>query len=191
MDSRSRIEVRVRPLASFRAPFLSFFAILSVLAAPSPVAALAPNGSYVPLVSFLLNGIRDGILPVGWHAFYLSSSEPPEVDAMASVVLALLLSSPMIAYQAMKSIVSVRGTRRMLYSLTALASMLLASGALFGYLFLAKFLLLASTPVFDAAGPLPLLDAADFYMFALGAIAAGAVAFALPVCIYALVRFRG
>lgn len=191
MDSRSRIEVQARPFGNLRAPFLSFFAILlSLLAGASPVAALAPRGSYVPLISLFIDGIRDGLLPANWILIAISPNEPLEVDVVASLVLALLLSSPVIAYQVMKIIASVRATQRVLYSLTAVASLLLASGALFAYIFF-PYVLAATTPFFlDVGMARPLIDFANFYLLALGAIAAGAVVFTLPVYIYALVRFR-
>ncbi len=132
MNSRSQVEVQyVRLFGAFRAPLLSFFAtLLSLLAAPNPVAAFPQSGGYTPLVSLFLDGIKNGILPPSWHLIVVSSSEPLEVYAAASVVLALLISSPVISYQVMNFIVSVRGTRRAVYLLTAAASTLLASGTL-------------------------------------------------------------
>ncbi len=156
---------------------------------PSPTATFS-NSGYAPLVSLFLEGIKNGILPQHWELIDVSSSEPLEVYAVASVVLSLLISSPVISYQVMKFIVSVRGTRRPVYLLAAAASALLASGTLLGYLFFTRYTLaaLAQYASFDI---IPAeIDAADFYFFALNAIAAAAVAFTLPAYIYALVRFR-
>jgi Sec-independent protein secretion pathway component TatC len=192
MNSRSQIEAQVRLFKTFKTPFLGFFAILlSLLAAPGPSAALPQSGGYAPLVSLFIEGIKNSILPSHWLLIVVSWEEVPEVYLAASVVLALLLSSPLISYQVMKFIVSVRGTRRTVYSLTVSASVLLATGALFGFLFFSRyvFLALASVYVFTGVFP-PAIDAAFFYFFALKIIAAMAVAFTLPVYVYALVRYR-
>jgi Sec-independent protein secretion pathway component TatC len=191
MDSRSPVEAQVRPFGTLRAPFLSLFAILSLLAAPNPVAALAPGGGYVPVVSLFLDGIRNGILPTRWRIIAFGPNEQVEIYAVASVALALLLSSPIIAYQLMKVIASVRGTRRMLYPLTAAASLLLASGALFGYVFSCYVFFAVLTPCSVDLCMVPtVIDAGYFYLISLGTIATVAVVFTAPAYIYALVRFR-
>lgn len=191
MNSRSQVEAQVRPFRTLRAPFLSFFAILlSLLIAPSPNMVFS-NGGYAPLVSLFLGEIKNSILPQHWELIFVSSNEPLEVYAAASLVLALLISSPMVSYQVMKFIVSVRGTRRTVYWLTAAASILLVSGTLFGYLFFSSYIFAALSSYFYFPGLYPpVIDAADFYFFALDAIAATAVVFTLPAYIYALVRFR-
>lgn len=141
--------------------------LLSLLAAPSPVSVFGSSGSYVPLVSLFLEGIKDGALPPGWHFVMYGSDEPFGVYVVASVVLALLLSSPLISFQVMKIIVSVRGTQRIAYLLTTAASLLFASGAVFGLLFFAGYVLGALTPSYPGVDIAPpIIDAASFYMIA-------------------------
>jgi len=105
-----------------------------------------------------------------------------EIYVAASVVLALLTSSPIISYQVMKSIAPALATRRrMLYSLVGCAIMLLAAGVLFGNFLLVHYYLPSS---------LPFSDPASFYFILFRAIGVGAVAFTIPVYVYALIRFR-
>lgn len=180
---------RFETFRGFRAPFLGFSAILlSLLAAPSPVVAFGQSGSYVPLVSLFLEGIKDGALPPGWHFVVYGSGEPLEIYVVASIVLALLLSSPLISYQVMKVIVSVRRTR---YLLTASASLLFASGAVFGLIFFVGYVLEVLTPSYPGVviSP-PIINAASFYMIVFGAISATAVVFSLPLYFFALMRLR-
>lgn len=192
MDSRPQI---VEPVSLFRtltAPVLSFSAILLVLLAPlNSIALLTSSGSYAPLVSLLLNGIRLSLLPPGWHMIIISPNEPTEIYVVASLTLTLLLSSPLISYQLMRLIAPVLAIRkRTLYSLVVVASMLLAAGAIFGFFVLVKFYLAAVTPFSDFVSIPPVVDAAGFYFDVFGVVGATAVAFTLPVYIYALIRYR-
>ncbi len=72
---------------------------------------------------------------------------PPffEIYLTASVMLALLIASPLISYQVMKLIAPALVTRRrVLYSLVGCATVLLAAGALFGNLLVVHYYLPSS-----------------------------------------------
>jgi Sec-independent protein secretion pathway component TatC len=180
MNSRSWIPEPIGALRTFRAPFLAFSAILvSLLVIPNPLL-LTSGGSYSPLVSLFVAGIKSEALPSGWTLIVSSPGAPLEISVAASVTLALLVSSPVISYQIIKSIAPALATRRRaLYSLVACASALLAAGALFG-VFFAHDYLLSMYPFSDTAFSAPFVDAASFYLAALRAIGGGAVAFTLP-----------
>jgi Sec-independent protein secretion pathway component TatC len=190
MNSRSWIPEPIGAFRTFRAPFLAFSAILvSLLVIPNPLL-LTSGGSYSPLVSLFIEGIKSEVLPPGWTLIVSSPGAPLEINVAASVTLALLVSSPIISYQIIKSIAPALASRkRALYSLVACASALLAAGTLFG-VFFAHDSLLSMDPFFDTSFSAPFVDAASFYLAALRAIGVSAVAFTLPVYIYALVRFR-
>src|ERR1700722_5217377 len=138
MSSWPWMAEQVDAFRTLRAPFLTFFAVLLVLlATPNPIAMLASGGSYSPLVSLFITGLRMGAVPPGWILISVTTNEPLEIYAVGAIMLALLLSSPIISYQILRFIAPTLAMRkRTLYSLVALASALLAVGALFGAFFL-------------------------------------------------------
>jgi len=192
MNSRPWVAEQIGSFSTFTAPLLAFTAILvALLAIPNPVVMLSSGGSYSPLVSLFVAGIKSEALPSGWTLISANPGAPLEIYATASIMLALMVSFPIISYQAMKSIAPVLATRRRtLYSLVACAWALLFAGALFGNFFLVHYYMPSLLPFFDAAGMSPYLDSAGFYFFVFRTIGVSAVAFTLPVYIYALVRFR-
>lgn len=143
MNSRPWVAEQIGSFSTFRAPFLAFSAILAaLLLIPNPVLMLTSGGSYSPLVSLFVSGIKSEVLPAGWTLIAGSPGVPTEIYVTASVMLALLISSPIISYQIMKFIASALAVRkRTLYSLVACATVLLATGALFGVFFYAKGLI--------------------------------------------------
>jgi Sec-independent protein secretion pathway component TatC/DNA-binding transcriptional ArsR family regulator len=165
--------------------FAALLVVFTVIPA-NPAAALA-GGPYLPFVGLFVANANAALLPSGW--FLISSGgldDPLEIYLAASITLALLIASPVIGYQFMKFLgpgLSVQ--KRMTFLLVALASILLAMGALFGYFVVASFGLhgMAQPPTFY-------VDAVSFYLTVLRAIGVSAVVFTLPVYIYVLVRFR-
>jgi Sec-independent protein secretion pathway component TatC len=191
MGSRPWIAEPVGAFRTFRASLLAFSATLvALLLIPNPSLTLA--GSHPALVSLFVAGVMREVLPAGWILYSMVPATPFfEIYITASVLLALLISSPVISYQIMKFIAPALAKRkRTLYSLVALASVLLAAGALFGALFLADYYLYGLDPFLVTTGGPPVLDAADFYFFVFRTIGSTAIEFTLPVYIYALIRFR-
>jgi Sec-independent protein secretion pathway component TatC len=175
-----------------RVPFLAFSGILlALLAIPTSVVRLA-SGSYSPLVSLFTAAIERPALPAGWTLIESGGlGEPYEIYLVASTVLALLVSSPIFSYQIMRFIAPALAIRkRTLYSLVAMASGLLAAGALFGVFLLVDYDLHGLTSFFSSTGTSPYLDAAGFYFLVFRVILVTAIEFTLAVYVYALVRFR-
>jgi Sec-independent protein secretion pathway component TatC len=186
MNSLPSTAEPVGAFRTFRAPLLAFSATLAVLLLiPTPWVSLAD--SHPALVSLFVNGVASELPPAGWTLYSGGLMSPFfEIYVTASVMLALLISSPVISYQMMRSIAPALATRRRtLYSLVGCATGLLAAGALFGNFLLVHYYLPSSLPL-----TLPFFDAAGFYFSVFRAIGVGAVAFTLPVYIYALIRFR-
>ncbi|MGA2663407.1 MAG: twin-arginine translocase subunit TatC [Nitrososphaerales archaeon] len=196
MHPRPWVAESVAVATSLRTPFLAFSAVIvALLALPNPVAMLSSGGAYSPLVSLFVSGVYRVVLPPGWVIIVDGSQEPLEIYVAASVTLALLLASPLISYQLMKAIVpptAATSSRRSrtLYSLVGCASALLAAGALFGTFFLAQDYVVSLNLPYDTVGMCCFWDSASFYFAAFRSIGVSAVAFTLPVYIYALVRFR-
>jgi len=186
---RNRIWVRVA-LAVFVVLLVAFIAI------PSGITiTVAPGGTFRPLVGLFIQAIDRQMLPAGRTLIASGGlSQPLEIYAAASVTLALLFASPGIAYAVMRRLGPTLASRRRLnYTLVALASLLLAAGALFGYFILGSLVFGGGAQhVVQNQGPASgaFLDATDFYLGALEIIGASAVAFTLPVYLYVRVRFR-
>ena len=145
MNSRPWVAEQIGSFRSFRAPFLAFSAILAaLLLIPDPVLMLTSGGSHSPFVSLFVTGITSEVLPPGWTLYHWGPGAADfEIYVTASVMLALLISSPIISYQIMKFIAPALAVRkRTLYSLVACATVLLATGALFGVFFYAKGLII-------------------------------------------------
>jgi Sec-independent protein secretion pathway component TatC len=193
MGSRPQVAEPVGLFRMLGAPIVAFSGILLVLLAiPDRVMMPASDGSYTPLVLLFIEAIKRPILPAGWTIVEPGGlSEPLEIYVVASITLALLVSSPIFSYQILSSIAPALAIRkRALSSLVALASVLLAAGALFGAFFLTPFYIHSTTPFFDVTGLAPLLDAASFYFLVFRVMCVTTVEFTLPVYIYALIRFR-
>jgi Sec-independent protein secretion pathway component TatC len=192
MGSRPLIAEPVGLFRMLRVPFVAFSGILlALLVIPTSVVRLT-SGSYSPMVLFFIAAVGRPVLPAGWTLIEPGGlNEPYEIYLVASIVLALLVSSPIFSCQIMKSIAPALAMRkRTLYSLVTLASLLLAAGALFGALFLADYYLYGLDPFLVTTGGPPVFDAADFYFFVFRIIGSTAIEFTLPVYIYALIRFR-
>jgi Sec-independent protein secretion pathway component TatC len=113
-----------------------------------PLSVISPGGQDAPLVSFFLTGIREQLLPAGWRLITVSPYEHLQVYVAASLVMALLLGSPLIAFEIFNRIVPRDAHRRRttICSLIALSSVAFGAGALLGYYFLATYLLAAGIP---------------------------------------------
>ena len=108
-------------------------------------------------------------------------------------MLALMLGSPLIEFWIFDRVVPSGVSRRRLttFSLTMLSSAAFLAGALFGYYFLARYVLAMSVPVFNAASVFPpQVDLEGFYFLALRTIGLSAISFTIPVFVGAAVFFR-
>jgi Sec-independent protein secretion pathway component TatC len=189
MDPTPRLAERVAAHQMAKAPFIAFTAVfVALLAVPNPFAIA--SGGFSPLVSLFIAGLTSAVLPPGWLLIYSSSAAEPEVYIAASITLALLVSSPIISYQIMKSIATPTESRKAtLYRLVAWASILLVAGTLIGTFSLARYFLVY--PFYAGQISLaPIAEASSFYFYVLRIIGTSALAFTLPVYVYALVRFR-
>jgi sec-independent protein translocase protein TatC len=192
MGSRPWTAEPVGLFRMLRVPFLVFSGILlALLAIPDRIVMLT-SGSYSPLVLLFIAALKRPVLPAGWILIEPGGLNGPfEIYVVASIVLALLVSSPIFSYQIMRFIAPALAMRkRTLYSLVALASMLLAAGALFGAFFLADYDLYGLVDLMPIGVSIGYFDAADFYFLVFRVIVVTAVEFTLPVYIYALIRFR-
>jgi sec-independent protein translocase protein TatC len=180
----------------FKIVFISFVALLVVFLIV-PVAPFSPSSynysGFTPVIAFFISRMKLDLLPPHWELIAIHLNEPLEIYIVASVLLALIFNSPIFAYEVVRFIGPALNERerKIIYPFVGATSGLFAFGALFGYIFLAKFLLVALAPFFNiiGAGDPIIIDASDFYFVMLLTIGMSGIAFTVPVYIYTLIRF--
>jgi len=179
----------------FKVAFMSFVVLLVIfLIVPADPESFLTQGytGFTPVIAFFITRVRLDLLPAGWRFIVVSVNEPLEIYIVASVLFAIIFNSPIFAYETVKFISPGLNDkeRRLIFPFVGAISGLFAFGSVFGYFFLAKFLLAALTPffVFTGVSP-PTLDAANFYFIIFLTIAMSGIAFTVPVYIYTLIRF--
>ena len=177
----------------FKLAFTSFVIILAaLLVVPANPEALISQGylGFLPLVAFFIARIKLDLLPPGWTLIAGSGlNEPLEIYLVAAVLFALVFNGPIFAYEVIRYIGPALNEREkgLVYPFVGAATGLFAFGVVFGYLFLAKFLLLALSPFFITAGVQPFVDAGSFYFVVMLTIAMSGFAFTIPVYVYTLI----
>ena len=181
---------------------ISFVVILVVLILfpANPLQAVRDPGQYASLafvqntvIAAFLGRVVQDLLPAGWTLLAATGvGEGMEVYFVAAVVLTVALDMPVIAYETFKFIDPAlsEGEKALVYPFVASTSALFVSGLVFGYLVLAKFLIVALAPFFVASRVAYLVDASAFYYVIFLIIGATGVSFTSPVFVYTLIRLR-
>lgn len=179
----------------FKISFLSFIIIfVSLLLIPADPYQFISQGylAFEPIITFFISRVKLDLLPPGWKFIVVSINEPLEIYIVASILFAVIFNAPLFAYEIVKFISPGLNERekKLVYPFVFSVGGLFAAGSLFGYVFLAKFLLLALGPFFEIAGVIPpTIDAANFYFIVFLTIAMTGIAFTVPVYVYTLIRF--
>ncbi|MDG6920449.1 MAG: hypothetical protein JRN59_02870 [Nitrososphaerota archaeon] len=161
--------------------------LLAVLAIPSRIIAASSFGGYNSLVALFLHDLRQGILPS--NAIFLAQSNSDfQVYVTASLFLALLFGSPLIAFSVFERMLPEETTHRTfkVAALTALSSVSLAIGVLFGYYFTASDL----TALLTVGSPGPIHVSIAWYNGVLEIMTLAGLLLATSVCAPALLYFR-
>jgi len=173
--------------------FLSLVALLVIfIAVPAnPKEVLSFTGTYVTIVSLFLNRVKTDVLPHSWTLIANKLNEPLEIFLVASLILALVFNTPIFAYETFKFVTPalLPKEKKLLYPFVGAASALFGVGTLFGYLFLARFLMIALSPFFVGTGVSAFVDGADFYFVVFLTIFLSGVAFTIPVFIFLFISF--
>lgn len=173
--------------------FFSFVALLAVfIAVPAdPKQVLSFSGTYVTIVSIFLGRVKADILPVGWTLIANKLNEPLAIFLVASLILAMVFNTPIVAYETFRFIspALLPREKRLLYPFVGAASAVFAVGTLFGYFVLAKFLLIALSPFFVISQVSPFVGGADFYYVVFLTIFLSGLAFTVPVFIFLFISF--
>ncbi len=179
----------------FKVAFTSFVVILAVfLVVPEDPAALITGGynSFRPMIGFFINSVDQQLLPHGWTLIASGGlSQPLEIYLVASVLFALIFNAPIFAFETVRFISPALNEREkgLIYPFVGAVTGLFAFGVVFGYFFLAKFLLVALAPFFITVNIAPLVDAGSFYFTVFLTIAMSGFAFTIPVYVYTVIDF--
>lgn len=179
----------------FKVAFTSFVIILAVLLiVPEDPYALITGGylQFHPLIGYFIGVVNSQLLPKGWVLIASGGiSQPLEIYLVAGVLFAFVFNAPIFAYETMRFIGPALREREkeIVYPFVIANGVLFAVGVLFGYFFLAKFLLLALKPFLFITGIQPFIDAGSFYFVVFLTIAMSGFAFTVPVYVYTFIMF--
>jgi sec-independent protein translocase protein TatC len=196
MEHINELRARLRKVAIVFAVIL----VVLIFFPADPTYQFQHLGEYVNLqflahtviAAFILS-VKTYILPHTWTLIAATGiGEGMEIYFVAALLLSLVLSMPVIAYETYKFVDPAlkENERKLVYPFVAATSSLFVVGVLFGFFVLAKFLVIALAPFLSAAGISFQIDAASFYYVIFLIIGATGVSFTAPVFIYALISLR-
>lgn len=150
-----------------------------------------PLAFYDPIIALVLQQVVKDVLPSGIQLIAGEFTAPLEIYLIASVILGLGVSSPVIAFEVYRFIdpALYPEERKAVYPFVLSFTFLFLIGAIFGYKVLAPFMLWAMLPFFRLTSSLPIINVIDFYNLVFITILVTGFAFTLPVFFVLLVRF--
>jgi Sec-independent protein secretion pathway component TatC len=185
-------ELKRRAKVAFVSFAILFVAMLAVPADPNSVlsAFTGGGGTYVPLIAFFMARVKLELLPPGWILIGLNVNAALEIYLIASLLFALIFNAPIFAYEVIMFINPglKENERKLIFPFIGAASGLFLVGVLFGFFFLAHFLLIALSPFFLAAQVQPTISGLDFYTVVFITVGMSGIAFTIPVYVYTLIR---
>ncbi len=150
-----------------------------------------PFAFYDPLISLVLRRVVNDVLPTGVQLIAGEFTAPLEIYLIASVLLGVAVSSPVIAYEVYRYIdpALYPEERKAVYPFVASFTLLFLIGAVFGYKVLAPFMLWAMLPFFRLTGAVAIIYVMDFYSLVFITTLTSGFSFTMPVFFVLLVRF--
>lgn len=164
---------------------------LALMIIPADVNFLQnPLMFYRPLIALILEYIRVYALPKEVELIGIRFMAPIELYLFSSLILGVILSMPIIAYEAYKFIdpALYPHEKKLIYPFMLAFSILFTVGALFGLFLIIPFLLKASLPFYGIVGAKPIVYVSDFYSLVLYTTLLTGLAFTIPVVFVLLVR---
>ena len=152
-----------------------------------------PFQLYPPLITVILKGIRERLLPPGQYTLIGGTvTAPLEIIVVGAAVFGFAASVPVLAYEIYKFVDPAikPAERQSLYPFVAAFSILFVAGALFAFFVLLPFVFLFSLPFFNAVGFSTLIYADDFYNLIFFVLVAAGFAFTIPVIFVLLVKLH-
>jgi len=150
-----------------------------------------PLAFYDPIVALVLQQVVKDALPQGIQLIAGQFTAPLAIYFIASVILGIAVSSPVIAYEVYRYVSPALypHEQQAVYPFVLSFTILFLIGAVFGYKILTPFILWAMIPFFRLTSSLPLITVMDFYNLVFITTLASGFAFTMPVFFVLLVRF--
>lgn len=193
-DRKAPLNEHLREFAK-RLKVVFYFLIastLAILALPGDLDFLNnPLSFYTPLVSIVFKRITHDILPPQFILIGYTIGAPVELYVYASLLLGVAVTMPVMGYEIYQFVnpALYEHERRAAGPFVVSFTALFFTGAIFGYVFLARFTMWAMLPFFVAVGAQPIISVTDFYSLVLSIILMSGLTFTFPVFLVLLVRF--
>jgi len=151
-----------------------------------------PFQTYRPLITEVIKGIRERLLPPQYTLIGGTVTSPLEIIVVGAAVFGFATSVPILAYEIYKFVdPAIKPTERQsLYPFVAAFSILFISGALFAFFVLLPFVFLFSLPFFNAVGFSTFIYADDFFNLIFFVLVASGFAFTIPAIFVLLVKLH-
>jgi sec-independent protein translocase protein TatC len=151
-----------------------------------------PLQAYSPLITAVIKGIRERLLPPQYTLIGGTVTSPLEIIVVGAAVFGFATSVPVLAYEIYKFVdPAIKPTERQsLYPFVAAFSVLFVSGALFAFFVLLPFVFLFSLPFFSAVGFSTFVYADDFFNLIFFVLIASGFAFTIPAIFVLLVKLH-
>jgi sec-independent protein translocase protein TatC len=186
-DHIAELSVRLRVILYAVVISTTFFMVF-----PAKASFLQnPLAFYDPIVALVLQYVIKQALPPGIQLIAGQFTAPLAIYFIASIILGISVSSPVIAYEVYRYIAPALypHEKRAVYPFLASFTILFFIGAVFGYRILTPFILWAMIPFFTLTGSLPIINVMDFYNLVFITTLVSAFSFTMPVFFVLLVRF--
>jgi sec-independent protein translocase protein TatC len=151
-----------------------------------------PLQTYRPLITAVIKGIRERLLPPQYTLIGGTVTSPLEIIVVGAAVFGFATSVPVLAYEIYKFVdPAIKPTERQsLYPFVTAFSILFVSGALFAFFVLLPFVFLFSLPFFSAVGFSTYVYADDFFNLIFFVLIASGFAFTIPAIFVLLVKLH-
>ncbi len=172
--------------------YVFLLATIAFMVLPADFSFLRdPLGNYRPLVSLILVGIRERLLPQSVLLIAGDFTAPIELYVLTSVVLGFAVSIPVLAYEiyAFVDPALLPRERESVYPFVTGFSLLFIAGCLFAFFVLLPFVVFGTLIFLNYTGAAPFVSINDFYSLVFFTIIITGIAFTLPVFVVLLVKF--
>jgi sec-independent protein translocase protein TatC len=150
-----------------------------------------PLAYYDPVIALVLKHVVLDVLPPRIQLIAGEFTAPLEIYLIASLILGIAVSSPVIAYEIYRYVAPALypHERKAIYPFLAAFTILFAIGVVFGYKVLTPFILWGMIPFFILTSSLPIITAMDFYNLVFITTLVTGFSFTMPAFFVLFVKF--
>ncbi|HIE22610.1 MAG TPA: hypothetical protein EYP68_00065 [Candidatus Korarchaeota archaeon] len=162
--------------------------VISIL--PANINDLSAS-KYKPLISLIMERIKEDLLPEGVNLITYSWIEVLTVYIALAVMMGVLISSPIIAYEIYKFVnpALFPDERKYLTKFVAIFMLLSFFGGVYAYLVLLPITFVVLERLSGWTGALPFYSIKSFYYFVVLSILGSAIFFTMPIFLTFLVKY--